>query len=104
MSEVIVVVVGALATTISSITIWGVKELRVSKDRQSDRIDTLENLQLAVTRMVLLQIYKDIMERGTITVQELQVWDQIYRSYHDLGGNGIVDVINEDIRDLKIKG
>lgn len=104
MLDIVVVVVGALATTLSTLTIWLIKENRAAKNRYSTRLDTLVKLQISTTRMTLINTHQVLMERGSVTVHEMTTWHTIYRDYHALGGNGIVDAMTEDINNLKIKG
>ena len=56
----------------------------------------------ALLRDRVLQAYYHYTERGTITLHGLDNVNRMYTEYHNLGGNGTVTKLVEDIRKLPV--
>lgn len=59
--------------------------------KYAHQINILMRSQQAQMRTKLLELYSKYIERGYITDDELQDWENQYQAYHDLGKNGILD-------------
>ena len=57
-------------------------------------------LTLAMARSQLLDNYERCMEKGYYTVDEREVYHELYEAYHRDGGNGIMDALAEKITKL----
>ena len=55
---------------------------------------------LSQIKNTLVDKYNQSMERGYITPYELDAWHQMFDSYTELGGNGFVEAIKEQIDEL----
>ncbi len=53
--------------------------------------------QQAQMRTKLLELYYKYKEKGYITSDELDDWENQYQSYHELGQNGIMDSRREEL-------
>lgn len=59
--------------------------------KYAHQINILMRSQQAQMRTKLLELYNKYIERGWISDDELQDWENQYQAYHDLGKNGILD-------------
>lgn len=88
--------IGGLSLWISN---WTVKLLKrkIKNDRDQDsRIEQLVTAQVVLTRHQLYDIFKDMADKDSIRLDEKQRLDELYESYHVLGGNGTVtDIYNQ---------
>lgn len=57
----------------------------------------------ALLRDRILQAYYHYSERGWITLHGLENVEAMYREYHNLGGNGTVTKLVEDLRKLEVR-
>ena len=55
----------------------------------------------ALLRDRILQAYYHYSERGWITLHGLENVDAMYKEYHNLGGNGTMTKLVEDMRKLE---
>lgn len=62
--------------------------------RQCDKIHML------LMRGELRDMYIEIKARGTVTPDELGLWNDIYVMYKELKGNGVVDVWKKEIEGM----
>jgi len=56
----------------------------------------------ALLRDRILRAYYHYQERGNITLHGLENVDKLYEQYHNLGGNGTVTKLVEDLRKLPV--
>lgn len=64
----------------------------------------LMNAQQKQMRRDLTQDYHKYMDQGFIDDDDLDMWDQAYLAYHELGQNGIMDSRRADLIALNGKG
>lgn len=67
----------------------------------------LENLEYATRSILHDKIYtksEDYLERGYVTIEELNNLDYLYRGYKALNGNGTGDSLYQKVLDLPTKG
>lgn len=57
----------------------------------------------ALLRDRIVQAYYHYAERGWITLHGLQNVDAMYVEYHNLGGNGTVTKLVEDLREMEVR-
>lgn len=79
------------------------RDLR-KKDRQeeSDKQKALSDGVLSLLRIQLIEYHDKYMTRETIPVYIFENWDDMYRSYAGLGGNGTIKHMNEDVQTKRI--
>lgn len=80
------------------------KELRKEKEaKQSQREAALENGVVCLLRKQLMEDYTKYMALGYISSKALESSLLMYKAYKDLGGNGMIDHMEEEIRNLPIR-
>ena len=80
------------------------RELKREKEsKQSQRETALENGVLCLLRKQLMDEYAKWMSLGYITSKALEVGLLMHKAYKDLGGNGMIDHMEEEIRALPIR-
>ena len=70
-----------------------IEEIRLANNRGTQ----------ALLRDRLLQGYHFFRKRGMVTYGEARNYENMYEAYHDLGGNGMVKKMYEEIKELHIK-
>lgn len=83
-----------------AITVWFVKKVT----QFGKRIDILMNAVQKQMRRELTQDYHKYIAQGFIDDDDLDMWNQSYLAYHELGENGIMDSRREDLIRLNSKG
>lgn len=89
-------VVGAGLTWLGR-TLW--KRQKESEKRQ---LAVEEGMQ-ALLRDRIVQAYYHYAERGWVTLHGLESVNVMYEKYHNLGGNGTVTKLVEDLRKLEVR-
>lgn len=56
----------------------------------------------ALLRDRILRAYYHYQERGTITLHGLENVNKLYEQYHNLGGNGTVTKLVNDLREMEV--
>lgn len=74
------------------------KRQKTAEIRQS----ALENGMQAILRDRILTSYYHYHERGSITLHGLENVEAMYKSYHDLGGNGTMTHLVEVMREMEV--
>ena len=77
--------------------VWLLKQQK--KDRDANSKETMLML-----RAKLIEYHKEQTERGYITKHGLQNFIEMYEAYHELGGNGMITHLLEEVEELQIKG
>ena len=77
--------------------VWLLKQQK--KDRDANSKGTMLML-----RAKLIEYHKEWTERNYITKHGLQNFIEMYEAYHELGGNGMVTHLLEEVEGLQIKG
>lgn len=79
------------------------KELKRKADEaESARIAALENGVVCILRKHLMDEYDIWTKRGHITPQALESGLLMYKAYKGLGGNGMIDHMEEEIKRLPL--
>ena len=89
---------------------------RFDERREEARIERAENerrkieqreaertIILAMSRTMLLNNYERCMDKGYYSIEEREVYHQLYTAYKDDNGNGIIDEIAPRIRALPME-
>lgn len=66
----------------------------------SKKVDTLMNAVQKQMRRELTQDYHKYVDAGYIDDDDLELWVEGYKAYHDLGQNGIMDKRKDDLIEL----
>lgn len=67
-------------------------------------LDLLKDSNLALSHDKLYTYCTTYIERGYVTVNELDNLDYLFNSYKGLGGNGTGEHLYNEVKKLKIKG
>lgn len=80
------------------------KELKRQKDEaEAARSKALENGVVCILRKHLMDEHEIWTARGYITPKALESGLLMYKAYKDLGGNGMIDHMEEEIQALPIR-
>lgn len=69
---------------------------------KGDRNDSEERLLLGIARSQLVHEGRKYLKRGYITMDEYEEYEERYKLYHNLGGNGLAHRIYKQVYDLPI--
>lgn len=67
---------------------------------KSDHNSTEDRLLLAVARSQLVEQGREYLKRGYVTMDEYEEYEDHYKMYSDLGGNGLARRIFEQVDEL----
>lgn len=71
--------------------------------KYSEQIKILMESQQAQMRSQLLKDYYTYRRRGFVYESELEDWENLYKNYHSLGANGIMDKRRETLMSLETR-
>lgn len=91
-------VLGLIGTGI----IAGFRVLYKRQKAADQRQTALESGMQAILRDRILTSYYHYHDKGNITLHGLENVEAMYRSYHDLGGNGTMTHLVEVMRELEV--
>ena len=80
-----------------------VKLMWKRQKREDLRQQAIELGIQALLRDRVVQAYYHYIERGWITLHGLVAAEKMYTEYHNLGGNGTVTKLMEDLRELPVR-
>lgn len=70
------------------------------RDDAREQAEAERRLTIAMARSQLLENYERCMDKGYYTVDEREVYHELYDAYHKDGGNGIMTDLREKIVEL----
>ncbi len=70
------------------------------RDEAREQAEAERRLTIAMARSQLLENYERCMDKGFYTVDEREVYHELYDAYHKDGGNGIMTDLREKIVEL----
>lgn len=85
-----------ILTSVLGYVVWLLKQQK--KDRDANSKGTM-----LLLRVQLIEYHKEWTERKYITKHGLENFIEMYNAYHELGGNGMVTHLKEEIERLQIK-
>lgn len=88
-----------LGTTVTGIITYTKNKL--SKDKKKDR--AIENAVQALLRNELIRRYREYEEKGEISILDKENITHMYEEYKNLGGNGTVEKLYDELLDLHTK-
>lgn len=97
---------GIVALLANAIVAWlsDRRKRKYSKEDTEEQEEDVIKLAIAcLLRRYLIDDHDYYMDKQYITVHGLENWEKMYYSYKALGGNGMVDALNKEIRELKVK-
>jgi hypothetical protein len=108
MVEYILTIVAGLISTILGFIlkskITEIKKLRAETEaHRSQRERALENGVVCILRKHLMDEHEIWTQKGYITAKALESGLLMYKAYKQLGGNGMIDHMEEEIQALPIR-
>lgn len=76
--------------------VWLLKQQKKERDANSRGT-------MLLLRVQLIEYHDKYMEQGYIPSYAFQNFCEMYEAYHELGGNGMVTKMNEEIHELHLK-
>ena len=100
--------INTLSLAIFGVSIFGILKYffeKFTKALESDRQEreTLNEAMLAVLHNKIFKNGCDYIEKGCITVAELNDLEKLYKPYVAMGGNSTAKIVMENVRKLPIK-
>lgn len=77
--------------------VWLLKQQK--KDRDANGKGTM-----LLLRVQLMEYHDKYVELGYITSHAYQNFNEMYNAYHDLGGNGMITKMKQEVDKLDIRG
>ena len=96
MKDIVITIITVSLPVILGYIVWLLKEQK--KDRDANSKGTM-----LLLRAKLIEYHKEWMERGYITTHGIQNFLEMYSAYHDLGGNGMVTHLKEEVEKLEVR-
>ena len=103
LSIVITAVFGFISTMLAYLLQQSHKENKRLKAEQQKRATALEEGVVCILRKHLMDEHEFWMKKGYITPKALESGLLMYKAYKTLGGNGMIDHMEEEIQELPIK-
>lgn len=105
------IIISIVTTLISGMLLYAwqsaVKEnkkmRREKEERETVRSSAVENGLVCILRKHLMDEHEQWTNKGYITPKALESGLLMYKAYKDLGGNGMIDHMEEEIQGLPIK-
>ena len=95
MSSIIQTVITVVVTAVASSVITYVVTLK-------KKIKSLMTSQCSQLRIQILDLSTKCLTRGDVTYEELDALTKAYRDYHNLGGNGTITKIYNEVCSLHL--
>ena len=96
--------VSAMLVFILQRTITENKKLRIEQERQRSAEEVaLKNGMKCILRKHLMDEHEKWMQKRYITSTALENGLAMYHAYKELGGNGMIDHMNDDIAELEVR-
>ena len=103
LSIVVTAVFGVITTMLTYLLQQSHKENKRLKEEQRQRATALEEGVVCILRKHLMDEHELWMSKGYITAKALESGLLMYKAYKTLGGNGMIDHMEEEIQELPIR-
>lgn len=103
LSIIITTIFGFVSTVLAAVLVQSIKENKELKAKQAERSSALENGVVCILRKHLMDEHEMWTAKGYITAKALESSLLMYKAYKGLGGNGMIDHMEEEIQQLPIK-
>ena len=104
--DLVKVVVPVVATALSGLAVWAIKDARrvkiESASEAKDAMELMTGAILVLIRHQLVRAHYSAVSREVITISERQSFLEMSQLYRNLGGNGPATHLVEDIKRLPI--
>lgn len=101
-----------ILSVISGVLVYLVQGLiRENRTLQKEKKQDVEQREkalcdgvLSLLRIQLIEYHDKYMTKNTIPLYIFENWDEMYKAYNALGGNGTVRRMNDDINMIRVGG
>lgn len=92
----------AIYSTATAVALLGVmlSNRRVEKERAAEENELFKSALRALLRSELMRTHHRAMRDGHASTGDKEVMERTYRSYHNLGGNGIATTLHDEMMAL----
>jgi len=94
------IVVAVVTPIISAIT--GYVTFMIKNKKQGETLETKG--MVILLRRELREQYQALTAKQSITIEDLEEFDEVYEIYHELGGNGTGTKMYDFVHNMKVKG
>lgn len=105
--EILTLVFSIVSSVVSAMLVFAlqstIKENRKLKQKKAAREEAMAEGIVCVLRKHLMDEHEKWMEKKYITSTALENGLAMYHAYKGLGGNGMIDHMNDDIAELPVK-
>ncbi len=105
--EAVSIVISIVSSVISAMLVYvlqsTIKENRKLKQKKAEREEALAEGMVCVLRKHLMDEHEKWMDKQYITSTALENGLAMYHAYKGLGGNGMIDHMNDDISELPVR-
>lgn len=91
-----------ILTSLSGFLTWVVFKLKNKLEVSTKRWNATESGVQALLRNEIIKSYNHYMERGFLPIHERDNINNLYKQYQNLGGNGTVPRLMEELEDLPV--
>ena len=95
--------VEVLLTAVSSFVAFTYKKIREKFSEQDKKREAIEKGVQALLRNELIQRFREYKLVGEMTLLDKENMDHMFTEYFNLGGNGMIDHMNDDIAELEVR-
>lgn len=103
LSIIVTTIFGFVSTVLAAVLVQSIKENKELKAKQAKRSSALEDGVVCILRKHLMDDHEYWVDKGYITPKALESSLLMYRAYKALGGNGMIDHMEQEIQELPIK-
>ena len=96
MKDIIIEIVTIALPIILGYIVWLLKQQK--KDRNANSKGTM-----LLLRVQLIEYHSKYMSLGEIPTYAYNNFEEMYEAYHDLGGNGMVTKMHQEIQELHLR-
>lgn len=100
MDEIFKIMISYLIPTVLG-SLLGFLSTKLKKNRQ--KYTTIERGVQAILRDVLIRRYREYKIKGEMTILDRENIEEMYEQYKNLGGNGTVKELMDELLDVKTK-
>ena len=81
-----------------------INELKAEKEKlENEKESAVMNGVLALLRVKLIEYHKRYTDEGEISTYGFENWTLMFDAYQNLGGNGMVKKMDEEIKEMHFK-
>ena len=109
-AEIVAIGVSGLMTIVTGITLWILKgyiaDLKKERREKAEKEKAKNDLMLGMSRVMLLENYRECETKGYYSMEDREVYGNLFAAYKAAGGNGIIEQLGIKLREMptSVKG